>query len=171
MPCVPIIRPARSTHWPQIAALLTHHALPLDGLSAHLDTTLVALCAENGAGDDPDAGEVIGCAAVELYGDAGLLRSVAVDAAQQGRGLGSRLVDAALELARAHGVTRLYLLTETAAPYFARRGFVPLARAEVAPAVAASVEFQHACPASAQAMHLALDSAHARRPCAAPPSA
>lgn len=51
----------------------------------------------------------------------------------------------------------VYLLTETAAEFFARLGFRPIRRAEAEPAVGASVEFTTACPASATCMRLSLD--------------
>src|SRR6266498_2663696 len=78
---------------------------------------------------------VVGSAALELYGEAALLRSVAVEPALRGQGLGRRLALAALDLAREHGAAEVYLLTETAAEFFSRLGFRPIARAEVAPEV------------------------------------
>ena len=140
------IEPARATDLPAILALLGRSGLPQDGLSDHLATTLVARAGQR----------VVGSAALELYGAASLLRSVAVDRAQRGQGVGGQLVLAALDLARQHSATRVYLLTETASGYFARFRFRPVARAEVHPAVQGSIEFTIACPASAQAMVLRL---------------
>ena len=60
------------------------------GLSDYLATTLVARADQT----------VIGSAALEPYGAAALLRSVAVDQAFRGQGLGQRLTQAAL--ARCH---------------------------------------------------------------------
>ena len=99
-----------------------------------------------------DGAQVVGCAAVERYGASGLLRSVAVDGPRRGTGLGRRLTDAALAHARAHGVRTVYLLTETAAGFFPRFGFHPIARDMVDPAVRASVEFTSACSDTALAM-------------------
>ena len=95
---------------------------------------------------------VVGTAAPELLGDTALLRSVAVEAALRGQGIGHQLTHAALDLARALGIREVYLLTETAAAFFPRFGFQPIARARVAPAVQQSVEFVSACPASALVM-------------------
>jgi SAM-dependent methyltransferase/N-acetylglutamate synthase-like GNAT family acetyltransferase len=100
--------------------------------------------------------DVVGCVALELYGDAGLLRSLAVRSDRQGTGLGTRLTEAALDLARRRGARELYLLTETADGFFPRFGFAPVAREAVAPAVRGSVEFTSACPESARAMRLDL---------------
>lgn len=109
-----------------------------------------------------DHDHVIGSAALEVYGAAALLRSVAVAQAHRGRGLGRRLIQAALELGDAHGVRTVYLLTESAADFFGRLGFRRIPRARAEPAVGASIEFQEACPASATCMVLV------REPAAAP---
>lgn len=127
---------------PAIHALLERAGLPVAGLAPHLHTTLVVR----------DGRRPVGCAAIEAYGTAGLLRSVAVEPSHRGRGLGARLTEAAIALARGRGIRTLYLLTETAGPFFARFGFTAIPRGEVAAAVRASVEFTTACPASAAAM-------------------
>ena len=140
----PGIEPASPADLPAIEALLSACGLPLDGLREHSGAALVAR----------QDGAVVGSAALELYGGAALLRSVAVAAALRGQGLGRRLARAALRLARERGANEVYLLTTSAAPWFARLGFAPVARAVVAPAVQESAEFAGACPASAQAMRL-----------------
>jgi amino-acid N-acetyltransferase len=50
------------------------------------------------------------------------------------------------------GLRRIYLLTETAAPFFARLGFTPVDRDAVDEAVQASEEFSRLCPATAAVM-------------------
>ena len=79
----------------------------------------------------PATARVVGSAALEFYGKAALLRSVAVVAELRGAGLGHRLTGAALDLARQRGVTAVYLLTETAADFFPRFGFRPTQRAQI----------------------------------------
>jgi N-acetylglutamate synthase-like GNAT family acetyltransferase len=59
-----------------------------------------------------DGDDVVGSVALELYGDAALLPSVAVAPEQRGRGLGQKLTQSALGLARQRGVRQVYLLTE-----------------------------------------------------------
>ncbi|HLF28368.1 MAG TPA: arsenic resistance N-acetyltransferase ArsN2 [Anaerolineae bacterium] len=140
------IAPARSDELPAILALLENSGLPPDGLSDHLATALVARA----------DGRIVGSAALELYGPSALLRSVAVAAARRGQGLGQRLVQAALELARQRGVTSVYLLTETAGEFFPRFGFRRIERTETPQAVQRSVEFTTACAESARAMRLAV---------------
>ena len=98
---------------PQVHRLLEQHHLPLDGVDEHVGTMLVAR----------EGSQVIGAAALELYADGALLRSVAVDTARQGRHLGHQLT-----------------------------GFEQIARDEVPLSVQASVEFTSACPASAIVM-------------------
>lgn len=129
---------------PALYELLQASGLPVDGLAAHLSTALIA----------KTDSQILGSAALEVYGESALLRSVAVAAPQRGTGLGRRLVEAALETARRYQTQRLYLLTETAAEWFPRFGFVAVERSAVDSAVQRSVEFTAACPASAQAMLL-----------------
>src|SRR5262245_34519551 len=136
------IEAATSADLAHILALLERSGLPQAGLQEHLSTTLVAR----------SAGELVGCAALELYGTAALLRSVAVDASLRGQGAGQQLTRAALDLARQHGAATIYLLTETAGEFFPRFGFQLIERQAVAPEVQQSVEFVSACPDSALAM-------------------
>lgn len=122
--------------------LLRRSKLPTDDLPSHLATTLVAR--RNGT--------VVGSAALELHGPDALLRSVAVDATLRGTGLGVRLTEAALDLARSARVRTVYLLTTTAGAFFPRFGFRPIPRAQVGQDVQQSVEFTTACPSSALVM-------------------
>ncbi len=132
---------------PDILALLKASALPVAGIEQHVETTLIAR----------DHQKIVGCASVEVYDQAGLLRSVAVEAERRGEGLGERLTKAALELARKRGVRDIYLLTTTASDFFPRFGFTAIPRAELHPALEQSEELRGACPASALAMRAALN--------------
>ena len=129
-----------------VLALLSENDLPLDGLADHLGTLLVAR----------RAGRVIGSAALEVYPDGALLRSVVVQAASRSLRLGRALTDAALALARTRRAPAVYLLTTTAAEYFSKLGFEQIAREDVPGTVRTSVEFTTACPASATTMRLTL---------------
>ena len=141
-----VIESAHADDFDAVLDLLAQARLPEAGLRDHRDSLFVARI----------DGCLVGSAAVELYGDYALLRSVAVDAAHRGRGVGRCLTDAALLFARAHGVRQVYLLTETAPGFFASLGFAPVDRSAVPAAVQASAEFQYACPASAFVMAKAL---------------
>jgi amino-acid N-acetyltransferase len=120
----------------RIEALLVAADLPLLGLDLALPTAVVAR----------DGGAIVGCAAVEPYGAAGLLRSVAVTEALRGTGLGRKLVAEAEVVAADSGVETLFLLTETAADWFPRLGYSASTRGDVPAALAASPEFTEACP-------------------------
>jgi amino-acid N-acetyltransferase len=87
-----------------------------------------------------------------MYRDGALLRSVAVDASVRGSGLGLRLTDAALAMARERGAPAVYLLTTTAERFFPRFGFSRVPREHVPATIRESVEFTSACPASAVVM-------------------
>jgi amino-acid N-acetyltransferase len=131
----------------RVRALLAQNGLPLEGLGNHLETTLVARNRE---------GDIVGSAALELYADGALLRSVAVAPQSQGRGLGQQLTDAAIRMARDRGAPAMYLLTTTAERFFRKFGFERIGRADVPPSVQASVEFTSACPSSATVMRKSL---------------
>jgi L-amino acid N-acyltransferase YncA len=139
-------RAAGPNDWDNVAALLTASALPLDGARDHLGQFLLA---------ERD-GTLVGCAAVERYGDAGLLRSVAVAATERGQGTGATLVQRCVIDASRSGLRTLVLLTTTADRYFPRFGFEVVGRDAVPEGLRASAEFQGACPASATVMRLSL---------------
>lgn len=136
------LHPAHEDDLVAVERLLDAQHLPLDGVGATLPTMVVA---KNGD-------EVVGAAAVELYADGALLRSVVVSPRVRGRGLGHRLTEAALDLARTRGVNTAFLLTTTAETFFPKLGFERISRADVPESVLASVEFQSACPDGAIVM-------------------
>jgi amino-acid N-acetyltransferase len=138
------IERARSLDLTEILNLLTQSGLPQDGVSDHIASALVARSNQ----------AVVGCAALELYGQAALLRSVAVAKKFKGKGLGKQLTREILNLGKEKGVSHFYLLTETAGEYFPKFGFQPIDRSKVPYLVQNSVEFTSACPASALAMTL-----------------
>jgi amino-acid N-acetyltransferase len=136
------IERARTEDVDGVLALLTEQQLPLDGLREQVGSLLVVR----------KEGRIVGSAALEMYADGALLRSVAVADDLRGQGLGRELTDAAIELARGQHVLAVYLLTTTADQYFPKFGFERIPRAGVPATVQASVEFQSACPASAIVM-------------------
>ena len=102
-----------------------------------------------GCGEERNPRGVVG---VELYGEVGLLRSLAVDEAVRGRGCGKRLVQEAEQYAARNGVRRLYLLTTTAQAFFESLGYVVARREGLPDAIRATSEFTTLCSASAVAM-------------------
>ena len=142
-----VIDAAREQDLPAVRRLLETQHLPLDGVGEHVATMVVA----------KDDDRLVGAAAVELYADGALLRSVVVDPAARGHGLGHRLTEAALSIAKARGSHTAFLLTTTADAFFPKLGFERITRADVPASVQASVEFTSACPASAVVMRKRLD--------------
>ena len=137
-----VIESATANDLPAVQALLARHNLPLDDVTSHVATMVVAR----------EEGRVVGVAALELYADGALLRSVAVDPAVQGQRIGHQLTEAALNLARERSADAVFLLTTTAETFFPRFGFEQISRTEVPDSVQVSVEFASACPASAVVM-------------------
>jgi amino-acid N-acetyltransferase len=133
---------ARAEDLDGILRLLGEQRLPQEGLREHLETALVVRL------DD----RIVGSAALELYPDGALLRSVAVASELQGQQVGRELTEAAIRLADQLAMPAVYLLTNTAAEYFPRFGFEPITRAEVPPGVQASIEFTSLCPSTATVM-------------------
>ena len=143
------VEPAAAADLPLISQLLGRLALPDDGVAEHVSDFAVIR--------DTQRRSVVGTVGVELYDEAALLRSLAVAPERRGQGLGWMLVDHAIQRARDRGARRLYLITETARDFFAKRcGFVVVDRAEVEPAVQASIEFSLPCCQSCTCMRLAL---------------
>ena len=148
------IRGARAEDRDAVAALLERTALPPDGLDDQFSDGYAVAAAD---------GEIVGAAGVEVYGRAGLLRSVAVDPGWQGHGLGQRLTEERLRWAAARGLDTVYLLTTTAAGFFPRLGFAPVAREDVPAEVRESLQFASVCPSTAAVLALRLEA-----PCATP---
>jgi len=119
----------------RVEALLSAASLPLEGARDALALGVVGR----------DGGSVVAAAAIERFGAAGLLRSVVVDEASRGTGLGHAIVAAAEDLARSLGMGELYLLTETAIDWFPRLGYEVVDRATAASVVGESIEFTTVC--------------------------
>ena len=99
-----------------------------------------------------EAREPKGVVGLELYGEDGLLRSLAVAATARGHGCAKALVAQAERDAREHGVRRLFLLTTSAADFFARLGYKETGRERAPAAIRATREFSSLCPSSSTLM-------------------
>ncbi len=114
-------------------ALLDRVGLPYPDLEAHLGELIVMR----------DEGQVIGCVATEMYGDSGLLRSLAVVPERRGEGLGWMLADAAVNRGRQRGARRMYLVSTMGTDFFAEKfGFKECDPEALTPGVRASSQFQ-----------------------------
>lgn len=135
-------RPAIAEDWPAIETMLLSARLPLDGARDHLAAFVV--------GESDGVARCVG--GYERYGDVALLRSVAIAKRWRGQGIGSQLLQVLKGRAHADGIGSLYLLTTTAADFFARHGFIEVDRATAPAVLQGSREFQGVCPASATLM-------------------
>ncbi|HSB73782.1 MAG TPA: N-acetyltransferase, partial [Candidatus Methylomirabilis sp.] len=123
-----VVRKARAGDVPAIQRLVAHFALrgellprTLNELYEHLRDFFVC---EVG-------GEVVGICALSLYWeDLAEVRSLAVEEAQGGKGLGSALVHACLEEAHSLGVRRVFALTYRPG-FFEKLGFRTIDRREL----------------------------------------
>lgn len=125
----------------EVKALLTANGLPVSDLTAEVHLL----------GGRLD-GRLVGVVGLEACGEVGLLRSLAVETAHRGGGLGSELVAAVEQLASDRGIAGLYLLTTTAEPWFARRGYQRLPREAAPDGIRSTAEFSSICPASSAFM-------------------
>ncbi|HET9599316.1 MAG TPA: arsenic resistance N-acetyltransferase ArsN2 [Anaeromyxobacteraceae bacterium] len=125
-----------------VAALLASCGLPHQDLAPDLLHFIVAR----------SGGRVVGVIGLEVHGEDGLLRSLAVADDHRGEGIARRLYASLLGRARGVGVTRLYLLTTGARGFFEMLGFRAVDRDGVPAAIRATEEFRVLCPASAICM-------------------
>ena len=137
---------------PALRALLTANGLPIDDLSdPQADVQLFVA---------RDAQGLAGVVGLQLAGDHGLLRSLAVAPERRGQGLGRQLVAEAECAALKAKVRELVLLTETAAPFFERLGYHAVDRAGMPAPLQATRSFASLCPENARclskSLHLAI---------------
>jgi amino-acid N-acetyltransferase len=126
-----------------VVALLEAQGLPaIDLTEAHLEHFFFT-------GNDGAPSALVG---LEIYGEDALLRSLVVSAAVRTQGLGSALLMHAEGYAAANQVRSLYLLTTTAEPYFERRGYQRIDRAQAPASIQSTREFASLCPASSAFM-------------------
>lgn len=143
-----LIERAKPSDYPLIAELLRVTNLPPDGIELHLDSFLVIRHRDKST----EGESVVGTVGLEVYGKSALLRSLAVHPDLQGHGLGSRLVNEIIKMAKTKGINRLFLLTDTAEDFFKKREFIIVTRDEVPEDMKQSVEFKTLCTSSPSMM-------------------
>ncbi len=99
-----------------------------------------------------DASRPAGAIGLEAHGAHGLLRSLVVSPEVRGAGCGKALVAGIEARAQAQGLADLYLLTETAAPFFASLGYEVVERDAVPAPIRRTTEFSSLCPDTATVM-------------------
>jgi len=123
---IALVRSATMDDVSEIHRLITHHAelnrmlfRSHADLYEHLRDFFVAHEAE---------GRIVGCVALELvWRDLAEIKSLAVDEAHKGRGLGKQLVEAAISEGQRLGLKKIFTLTREQA-FFEKLGFKVVAR-------------------------------------------
>jgi amino-acid N-acetyltransferase len=128
----PELRKARPQEIEEVRALIVAESMPAIELERWIEEFWVL---DNG-------GTLAGCAGVEQYGEAAVLRSVAVAESLRGTGQGVRLVQHCLDYAKANGAKRVYLFTMTASGFFPRFGFEPCSLEDFEPAARAAWQWR-----------------------------
>ncbi len=121
---MPLIRKATMADVPEMHRLITYHA-ELNRMLFRSHADLYEHIRDFFVDSEPLDGreQLAGCAAVELvWRDLAEIKSLAVDESLRGRGIGSKLVRAALDEARNLGLARLFALTRDQ-PFFEKNGF------------------------------------------------
>jgi len=126
----------------QLQSFLKENRLPFSDVQ--LDNSHYLLFYENE--------KLIGSIGLEWYSSNALLRSVAIAEKWRGKGLGKMMVTEVLKDAKKAKMDGVFLLTETAAPFFLQLGFTDFDRQQAPVAIQSSSEFSHVCPASARLM-------------------
>ncbi len=138
------IRPAQASDLTVAKAWLSAEGLPIDDLTVdHMDAFIVAT----------QTGESVGMIGLEKFGNVGLLRSLVVDEAGRGAGLGGRLVAAIESTARSEHIDELWLLTIDADSFFVQHGYVVAERDHAPESIRNTAEFSTLCPGDAVLMH------------------
>ena len=145
---------ATAADWAAVRALLERCELPVDDLQpAHLEHFVVCRLGDR----------LAGTVGIEIIGEVGLFRSLAVLPELRGRQLGRDLWKRLRDEARRRAIHRLYLLTTTAEKLFARWGFQRIERAAVPEAIRGTAEFTSLCPSTAAVMTLDLTAETSQR--------
>ncbi len=125
-----------------IRLLLEEGGLPGADIFRHLDHLILAR----------DSTKILGCIGLEVYGEIGFVRSLAVKAAFRNQGIAGDLYQKCEKHARFLGMRDLYLLTNTAEAFFSKRGWTRIDRRNAPEVICRTEEFKSLCPASAMCM-------------------
>ncbi len=140
-PAVPRVRPALPADVRTIRALVQPYATERILLAKEWVGYYEAV-QEFVVAEAPDGG-VVGCGALHvMWQDLAEVRTLAVDPAWRGRGVGHVLLDALLDRARDLGLSRVFCLTFEV-DFFAAHGFAPIDGTPVTPDVYAELLRSH----------------------------
>lgn len=102
-------------------------------------------------------GEIVATGGLEQMQEYGLLRSVSVKNSEKGRGFGQEISQKIENYAKSVGIKELYLLTNTAKDFFAKKENYESIDRNVAPeAIQNCRQFAQTCPSSATVMRKVL---------------
>lgn len=141
-----VIRRATNDDMTYIETLLDENELPTTDVRSHPEWFHIASAGESR----------VGIGGLESYGDVGLLRSVVVEQSARGEGTGTELCDALEKIALSREIDTLYLLTTTAADFFASRGYITIDRSEPPDPIQHTTQFDRLCPMEAICMEKSL---------------
>ena len=127
----------------QIVTILNDLELPTEDISPHNLKNFFKLA---------DHDEILAIVGLELYDSNGILRSLAVKDHVRNLGLGTEIVHYVEKKAQSAGVTRLFLLTETAEIFFKKLNYSNYDRSTVPTVISQSMEFSKLCAESAVCM-------------------
>ena len=100
-----------------------------------------------------DSTNLIGVVGIELHGEFGLLRSLAVSPDRRNSGIANQLLNTIEKYAISKHIKSVYLLTTTASEYFARHSFSLVSRDDVPDEIKQTSEFDSVCPKTAILMY------------------
>lgn len=127
----------------EIRVLLAGNDLPVADLSEESLPHFFGLRSE---------GSLVGVVGLEIHHSQGLLRSLAIQPTFRGQGYARDLVRFVEGFCVARGLDSLFLLTTTAAAFFAKLGYQPAARRDAPEEIRATSQFSTLCPASSSFM-------------------
>ena len=127
----------------EVTALLTACGLPSDDIDPGILQDFYV------AREDSNPVGVVG---LQLFSGNALLRSLGVSQAARAHGLGTSLVRQAEQHAREHGAKQVYLLTNDAKAFFAKRGYAEVQRSVAPPEIRATSQFGSSCCSTAALM-------------------
>jgi len=157
------IRPATETDIQSICDLVNHFAnqnLMLHRTAAQVQLALGDLLVVDQDQVVVNQDKLVGCGFIAYLSPTLVeIRSLAVDASQQGKGLGGRLVDALASMAQMRGVRQICALTLTP-DFFFRQGFHRVDRWSISPKIWSECVYCpkfHACDEIAVMRELKID--------------
>jgi amino-acid N-acetyltransferase len=99
-----------------------------------------------------DGNKLVGTGGLEVINQYALLRSVSVKENNRGQNLGKEITTDLLKNAQNINLEAVFLLTETAKPFFEKHGFEMVERTTAPNEIKSTTEFLSVCPASAALM-------------------